>query len=283
MNAPSYFFIIGAMKAGTTSLYNYLADHPDLYASPKKEPRVFREARDLDLIRAEFLKLFEGRTSERWCFEGSTAYTKFPRFAGIPGRIAAIAPESRFIYLVRNPVDRTWSQYLHNLANGRESRPLLRAVREDAQYLETSRYAQQLQQYLRVFPRERILIQVFEDLVADPKARVREACRFLEVDATFEPSTSAVAFNASSEKVAAPSPIRAARALGIHDCVPWRIRRWLKDKGNPLPQKKSVMPPEVRAELAAALAGDIDQFFDLLGHRIAAWTDFRGAASPVSR
>jgi hypothetical protein len=81
---PQYFFIIGAMKAGTTSLYNYLADHPQLYASPKKEPRVFRDPADPGKLRGAFLALFEGRRDELWCFEGSTAYTKHPSFPGVP-------------------------------------------------------------------------------------------------------------------------------------------------------------------------------------------------------
>src|SRR5690242_15477606 len=102
---PQFFFIIGAMKAGTTSLYKHLAGHPDIYASPRKEPRIFRDAGDPERQRREFLALFEGRRNERWCFEASTAYTKYPKRSGVAERLRAIVPDARLVYLVRNPID----------------------------------------------------------------------------------------------------------------------------------------------------------------------------------
>src|SRR5687767_7137091 len=129
---PQYFFIIGAMKAGTTSLFKYLAGHPQLCPSSRKEPRVFRDAGDPDRQRAAMLALFDGRCDEPWCFEASTAYTKYPLFRGVPRRVQAVVPEARFVYLVRNPVERVWSQYVHNLSHGRESRPLREAIAEQS-------------------------------------------------------------------------------------------------------------------------------------------------------
>ena len=265
---PEYFFIVGAMKAGTTSLYNYLANHPDLYPSPKKEPSVFRDPADAAVLRARFEALFVGRRQERWCFEGSTSYTKYPSAAGVPRRLRSVVPDARFIYLVRDPVERVWSQYLHNLANGRESRTLERAIREDAQYLDVSRYHQQLVQYLEIFPRERILIQVFEEMVKAPEATVRAVCEFLGVDSSYQAPTTDVAFNASGEKIAASRGLRLIRSLKLHDRVPWRLRRHLKQMGTPLPCRRDVLTQPLKKQIVEALGDDTQRFFEIIGRRV---------------
>jgi hypothetical protein len=271
---PNYFFIIGAMKAGTTSLFKYLADHPQVYASPRKEPRIFRDPSALARRRAAFSELFEGRTDEPWCFEASTAYTKFPRISGVPRRIAEVAPHARFVYLVRNPVERVWSHYVHNLAHGREKASFAEALTSRKQYLDISRYHMQLSQYLDVYPRDRVLVQVFEEMTQDPSATVRAIAAFLDIDTSYRPVTGDVAFNASSQKARASSPLRMARSLGIDEMLPSRVRRWMKDKGSALPAKQEGLTTDVRLRLAETLRPDVEAFFGHLGRRVPAWKDF---------
>ena len=271
---PQYFFIIGAMKAGTTSLYNYLAGHPELYASPKKEPRVFRDGADTTRLRAKLGGLFRGRRDERWCFEGSTAYTKYPVFCGVPERRHSVVPEARFVYLVRNPVDRAWSHYVHNLAHGREMQSFAQALVDHPQYLDISRYNLQLAQYLKVFPQDRILVQVFEEMVADPVAAVREVSAFLGVDQSYTPPTRHVSYNASRDKRIAVGPLRVARKLGLDRVMSRPLRYWLKTHGAPLPAKKTGLTADVRASVIAAVRDDCEAFFDVLGRRIPAWAEF---------
>jgi hypothetical protein len=284
-SGPQYFFIIGAMKAGTTSLYKYLAGHPQLYASPRKEPRVFRDARTPDVMRREFLSLFKGRSNEEWCFEASTAYTKCPVFSGVPERIASVVPDARFVYLVRNPVERAWSQYVHNLAHGRETRSFSQAVAELPHYRDISRYGMQLNEFLAVFPRERVLVQVFEEMVKEPAATVRAVCEFLGVDASYTPPTGEVAFNVSSEKRRASGGLRLVQTLRADERIPWRLRHWLRERGQVLPSKADVMTPDLRASLVESLRPDTEAFFDLLGRRVTAWTDFADplAALPATK
>ena len=271
---PQYFFIIGAMKAGTTSLYKYLTGHPDLYPSPRKEPRIFRDPGNLSAMRSAFLELFEGRRNERWCFEASTAYTKHPMVSGVPRRIQAIAPDARFVYLVRHPIERTWSQYVHNVAHGRETLPFEQALAKRAAYLDTSRYCLQLRQYHEVFPRDRVLVQVFEEMVKDPGGTVRAVCEFLGVDTSYRPSTADIAYNASSTKRAASPSLRAMRALGVDALVPDRIRSRLKAGGAPLPAKDASLTSDLRALVAESLRDDTHAFFELIGKPILSWTEF---------
>lgn len=271
---PRYFFIIGAMKAGTTSLYKYLAGHPELYASPRKEPRIFRDPGTTEDQRRAFLSLFDGRSHQPWCFEASTAYTKYPRICGVPQRLRAVVPDARFVYLVRNPVERAWSHYVHNLAQGREPRPFSEAIVERPQYLNISRYHLQLQQYLKVFPREQILVQVFEEMTRDPVATVRAVCEFLGVDGSYEPPTARVAYNASETKLKASRPLQMVRALGIEEAIPGKLRQWIKSQGSPLPTKKAGFPVELRAAVVESLRADTEAFFTVLGRRIAGWPEF---------
>lgn len=273
-NGPGHFFIIGAMKAGTTSLYKYLAGHPDLYPSPRKEPRIFRDAGDACAQRSALDALFASRGREAWCFEASTAYTKFPQFTGVPERIRAAVPDARLVYLVRHPVERAWSQYVHNLAHGRETRAFTQAMVEERQYLDISRYHLQLQQYLRTFPRERILVQVFEEMVQDPAATVRAVCEFLEVDSSYRPVTGEVAYNASSQKRKAPAPLRVARTLGVEEVIPWRARRWLTSRADELPARRTSLTPDLRSRIVDALADDTRALFGALGRAIPAWPEF---------
>src|SRR5688572_24468381 len=109
------FFIIGAMKAGTTSLWQYLRRHPEIFMSKLKEPGYFTEELRWDQGIEWYRSLFDDAGSARAVGEASTSYTKWPRFAGIPARMHALVPEARLIYLVRDPGDRIRSHYIHNL------------------------------------------------------------------------------------------------------------------------------------------------------------------------
>ena len=278
---PRYFFIIGAMKAGTTSLFKYLADHPDLCPSNRKEPKVFRDPGRASDQRAKLQNLFTPRSTERWYFEASTAYTKYPRFTGIPSRIREAVPDARFVYLVRNPVDRTWSHYLHNLAHGRERLPFGQAVSKRPVYLDISRYNLQLQQYYDVFPRECVLVQVFEEMIADPTSTVRAICDFLGVDSSYQPAAKGVAFNASTDKLAASAPMRTLTSLGMQRMIPGPLRQRLRARGTPLPRKSAVLTPESRAQVADTVRDDTEALFASLGRRIEAWDDFARAPSPA--
>jgi hypothetical protein len=271
---PRYFFIIGAMKAGTTSLFKYLQGHPDLYASPKKEPRIFKSAGAPGTQGAALRALFEGRRMESWCFEASTAYTKYPLVGGVPKRIQSVAPNARFVYVVRNPVARTWSHYTHNLAQGRESRDFVSAIQDSPQYVEISRYGMQMQQYLQVFPKDRFLILVFEEMVRDPVTTVRQVCRFLEVDDSFAPDVKGFAFNSSSSKRTAPAALRVMASAGLAEKAPWRLRQWLRRQGPPLPVAENGLLPDMRKQIAGVIRPDTEVFFSLIGRRIPSWPDF---------
>lgn len=163
------FFIIGAMKAGTTSLHKYLARHPQVFMCQPKEPGYFSEpdawARGVDW----YLSLFAGAGNATVIGESSTHYTKLPSRPGVPERIRDFNPEARFVYLMRDPLERLMSHHWHIVRHmNAETRDFATAVRENPEYLGISDYAMQLRPYFDVFGRDRVRCLTLEELIADP-------------------------------------------------------------------------------------------------------------------
>lgn len=186
MTLPN-FVIIGAMKAGTTSLFTYLKAHPQIFMSNRKEPNFFGDDRNWEKGLHWYKRHFTGAESAIATGEASPQYTMGHWFPHAPARMASLIPEARLIYLIRHPIERMQSQYLHFRAEGRESRPIERALREEEGYLNLSRYAYQLERYLEHFPLEHLLILTTTDLEQDPYRTLGRTFQFLAVDAQWLP------------------------------------------------------------------------------------------------
>lgn len=206
------FLVIGAARSGTTSLYRYLAQHPDIFMSPRKEPSFFAyEGHPLDFCgprdqelgapayavttRAEYEALFAGRTHEHAVGEASPFYLCT---GGAADRIARLLPDCRLIAVLRDPSARAFSQYAMFVRDRRERLRFRRALEAcDArrranwapgwQYVELGFYARQLRRYYARFPAEQIKILFYEDLCRDPLALCREVFAFLGIDPGFTP------------------------------------------------------------------------------------------------
>jgi hypothetical protein len=159
--APT-FLVIGAMKAGTTSLHRYLAAHPQVFAAPDKELNFFVEELNWSRGWSWYEAQFSDAGSALAVGESSPSYSSYPWRQGVPERIAAALPDVRLIYLLRHPVDRLQSQYFHRAVK-EERRPPEEAVFDD-RYLGKSLYAQQVQCYLEYFDRGNLLLVGSEDL-----------------------------------------------------------------------------------------------------------------------
>lgn len=147
--------VIGAMKCATSAVHAYLDAHPDIAMAAAKELNFFNGAEEPSgpaedaWIEGQwhrgiawYAAQFDPTAPKRG--ESSPAYTS-PSFPEVPARMASIVPEARLVYLVRDPVDRAVSQYLHHHRDGTERRPLDEAVLDPAsQYLARSRYCERL-------------------------------------------------------------------------------------------------------------------------------------------
>lgn len=218
------FVIIGAQKAGTTSLHFYLDQHPEIFLGAFKEPNLFladsdvkgdyyalepffygsssrdkrRSLSDDQILR----RMFRGYAGERIIGEASPYYTCAPSGVETPGRMFRLRPEMRLVYVLRNPLDRIVSNYvhdvrIHDLIGHPISDDFNTRLRTRSHFLEASLYFKQLERYLAFFPVEQIHVLLFEELVSHPDSTLSALATFLTVDEGFTFDTS-VAYNSSA-------------------------------------------------------------------------------------
>jgi hypothetical protein len=177
--------IIGAAKCGTTSLHEYLALHPEIEMSQQKELHVFNEANWREKL-ARYSAQFQGTVPVRG--ESSPTYTFYPYLPSVPERVREVTPDMRFIYLVRDPIERAIANYVEMYSLNLEHRPIDLALSDldpANPHLCSSRYATQLERYLACFEAERILVVDSGDLLERRMETLRRIFRFLDVDPTF--------------------------------------------------------------------------------------------------
>jgi hypothetical protein len=179
------------MKCATTAVHRYLNLHPDVAMSEAKELNFFcgpseplaglsgNWHRGVEWYAAQF------RPEAPVRGEASPAYTS-PSFPEVTERMVRTIPEVRLVYLVRDPIERAVSQYLHHRADGTERRPIGEALLDpQSQYLQRSRYHARLEPYLACFPIDQIFICSQEDLLSRRRATMRELYRFAGVEDRF--------------------------------------------------------------------------------------------------
>jgi hypothetical protein len=171
----AYAIIIGAMKSGTSSLYDYLARHPAICPAIAKEPEFFSQYQTRVQVDSynDLWPAFD-RDRHRYVLEASTGYTKYPDETNVPRAIRDYGISPKFIYILRNPFDRILSQYKHLHYNDS-----LRLEPTDQRMVLRSNYFLQLQRYQEYFPVGEFLLLDFDDLKANPDHLFRRTFQFL--------------------------------------------------------------------------------------------------------
>jgi hypothetical protein len=206
------FIVVGAMKSGTTSLFSYLRQHPQLVPSCIKEvhyfdgginPKIDNYERGLGWYRSHF-PLRSRLDLRSKVFEATPLYLFNP---WAPERIFSVLPDVKIIVILRNPTERAISHYFHERRAGRESLPILDALIAEEKRLESiieaedyknegyihysykrrGEYKRQLVRYFEHFPREQILVLSFDDLVRTPTDALKSVFEFLQVESPFLP------------------------------------------------------------------------------------------------
>ena len=277
------FLIIGAMKAGTTSLYHYLGAHPEIFMPATKELDFFtRELtwnRGWDWYRKQF---HQAGSSFKAVGEASTSYTKFPRYQGVPERISSYLPEVRLIYVVRNPLDRIRSHYQHNVAIGEERRPIDEAVLNEPVYVDYSKYSMQVERYLEHFDESALLIITSENLREDRKRTVKRVLRFVGADPDMPISLLGQEFYRTSERPAYGRMLTGGRRA-LKRMFPSSIEIWrggfipirLKRKFGRVQESNEGPPialsPDARAVVIERLVEDVTRLGSRLGGDFDGW------------
>jgi hypothetical protein len=249
--------IIGAMKAGTTTLFDHLAGHPGVAPSRDKEPKYFARDGVYEQGPDWYRGLWDWDPStHRIAMEASTHYSFRHIHPETAARMASFPGGFRLVYLVREPVARIESHYHHALAAGWKvaDRPLGEDLHPDL--LDPCRYAWQLDAYAAEFPRSSILVLTFEDLVRDPDESVRRVLEHWDLPAEDFAVDSQLVRNSSRDKVVSTRVHTARKVPGsawLADKVSPESRRRIKSligKGNPPPRLDDAARAAVRGELA---------------------------------
>lgn len=174
------FMIIGAMKCATSTLHEQLARQPGMFMSTPKEPRFFSDdaqyARGIDW----YAGLFADAPASALCGESSTHYTKLPTHPHTLERMRRhLGDDVKLIYVMRNPLDRLTSHYVHEWTQRVMSAPLESALDRHPELVDYGLYAMQLEPYLRTFGSDRVLPVFLDRLKAHPQAELERVCRFL--------------------------------------------------------------------------------------------------------
>jgi sulfotransferase family protein len=285
MNAPwPNLFVVGAPKAGTTSLWLYLDRHPEIWMAPVKEPQFFSGVwYDED----SYLRLFAPGARFKLRGEASPSYLAN---AGVAEAIKRVSPDARIVIMLRDPVERAYSKYSQEANRGVETRPFSIAVEEQIEepapdgrpsaYVGSSFYADAVSRYLQVFP-ARVHVIVSEEFARDTRSEVRKVFEFLGVDAGLADRLDMTVSNAFSlprsglgEFVQHSRRIRTTGRRVIPRALYPLAQRLLLKRSH-----KPPMEPEVEALLTAYFAPDVERLRAVLGRDLP-WARFVREAVP---
>ncbi len=271
------FLVIGAQKAGTTTLYADLRAQPAIGMSSIKEPEVLIKLPDAKDATAYYERLFPDNRAHLRRGEASTHYSQLTLHAGIPERAKSLlGSDLRLIYLVRNPVERAISHHYHAFSRDRCDGDVDQAVRDDPAFVDNGRYAMQLEPWRDVFGPDAVMVIVFEEYVRDRAATLAALGDFLSVPVDPALIDAGKSFNKSEGNrvygYLRPLLRRDAYRLFIRRAVPERIRQRVRDLVAPkAPDRPPAPRPDTVDWLVERLAPDADALRHLLGRDQPIW------------
>lgn len=278
------------MKSGTTFLNSLLDAHPSIFMSYPEEPSYFVDPSTLKKVwrymwergfwRSEenYLNLFNAASNSKIIGEASTNYTKLPLIKGVPEKIYQFNSNARFIYIMRDPIERTISHYWHMVQFHSEHRGILRAIKNVRQYQDVSYYAMQLKPYINKFGLESIFTLTHEELLNDMLPTLEKLYDWLGVDSNFIPE------EIHTPKNVTPSIIEKASGLGIlhrfrhsefwasiSPYIPNNFRKVGSNLSTKLVKKNIIPKNEIVEFLRPIQIEQTKELSDMLGREFSEW------------
>ena len=277
------FLIIGAQKAGTSSLYAHLCAQQGVHRAMRKEVRFFDQeyARGVTWYRAFFPP--RGTTGTRLTGEATPNYFVHPM---APARVAETLPDVRLIAILRNPVERIVSNHRHEVTAGHISKkhhPFSAALNNNPAYIMQSRYTLHLKNWLEHFPSRQLKVFFFDDLRADPASFLHSLYEYLDVDPDFIPvgfsepaNVGRIPGNRGVDKSIA-SAGRFLRAIGLDGLIRLIRRTGIKDRVQQTNTNREIsaiaeVSEQQQAELRELLREDILELSRLTERDLTGWT-----------
>lgn len=297
MNKPN-FVIAGVQKAGTTSVYNYLSQHPEVYMSPVKETNFFERdwevLPDVQHIIAKkpylaswenYLKLFAGVTNEIAIGEVSPNYLL--HYECSMKRIQQFIPEAKIIFILRNPIQRAYSDYLMHIRDAvgtGKNKSLIAQIQysgDKSHILLKGLYSKALNYFYQKFDRNKIAVYLYDDLARDSLKFMQEMYKFLEVNPDYQVDvsrklqTAAVPKNqAINNLLRRKNSLRTMAATTLKLFLPSETRQKIRNSLitlNSTDKKSRPLTAEEKAALKEYYQSDIEQLQDLLNKDLSHW------------
>ena len=266
------FIIVGAMRAGTTTLYNLLQTHPDISMSRKKETDFFVKSKNWKHGQGWYSQQFDAEKPIRG--EASPNYTKCTVFKGVPERIRELCPDVKIIYVVRDPVARAVSHFNHMQVHRPDKISPDGSIDEHHYQLlrDTSAYALQIKPYVSQFPRENILILDFDLLSSDVQGAMDKVCDF--IDAKRLVVKEQVIKNSSAALNKIPQYAISLSRHPLVQSIPPEMREWVKKRLVRRSSSRTLVKidPEIPKRLKRDLQEDIIEFQTITEHRFPSWS-----------
>ena len=284
------FFVIGAAKSGTTTLHNYLNQHPEIYMSPLKEPEFFchdGQCHSPITNLEDYLALFQEVSDEIAIGESSAAYMGLSEVAA--KNIQHYIPNAKLIAILREPADALYSNYLMMHGNQLNDGSSVQKICDGfAHMVENKRsglinhryYYQKLQPYLSRFGREQIKICLFEDLKTDPNGLLKEIFQFLGVDEKFVVDTSIhhnkggvpknkLLYDLTTNLASNQTLLRRLTPKGLHK----PLQKAFSGLKNRNLAKSPQLTPEIRKQLIELYCEDILKLQVLISRDLSKWLE----------
>lgn len=183
MNNKPDFLLIGAMKCATSTLHVQLAAQKSIFMSELKEPNFFSDDSQYSKGLDWYYSNFSSAQSNNIKGESSTHYTKLPTYPNTINRIVDhLGHDTKFIYLMRHPIDRLISQYIHEWTELKIKEDINTAIHNHSELINYSRYHYQIEPYITTFGKSSILLVFQEALIANPQSELERICRFLGIE-----------------------------------------------------------------------------------------------------
>lgn len=254
------FMVIGAMKCATSTLHEQLALQDGVFMSNPKEPNFFSDDENFNAGLQSYSDLFKDG-GEKLKGESSTHYTKFPTYPNTIARMKQSGVSAcRFIYVIRHPIDRLISHYMHEWSQGIISCDIDSAVKKHPELIQYSQYDYQLLHYIQNFPNNPILLVFYEHLINDPDTAFSQICAFLDLPPESKWNHSMEAQNQSAKRIR-KFPLynliieTTAMTWLRRNLIPKEIRNRVKN--NLSMTQRPIISPAIQAELVKVFNDDL--------------------------
>ena len=285
MSRLPIFIIIGAGKCGTTSLHNYLNEHPQIYICPQKETFFFLD----EVVQAkhqpwgavtdfsDYLALFADAPENSVIGEISTNYYAHPESAQL---IYNLIPEVKIIAILRDPAARAFSSYQMHVRQGAETKEFDELIEPDIKYIKRGFYYSQLLPFFQCFKPEQIKILLYDDLCKNPHSFIRDLFQYIEVDPNFIPNMSKKVREGGLPKnkalhkmVTQKNIVRTFVASMLKLFMPLELRQKIRSNLVKDNTYKAKLSGDSRKKLIEIYRDDILQLQDLIQRDLSGWLD----------